>query len=196
MTRKTTTLVWALLVLCACSAWLAYDYFHSLKIIEAKVTAIVPDSANPDARNLRVVILADFPEYRLIPDRVRRFFFLQPTLCLVTQDGHEMLNDDVQSHCFSERETGGSQPDSRSRHHTMARSEFDVPFLLVQTPYNGERRFFKSMVRNRGITVLLRLQGYILPPAVDSAPLFLSLQPWCQTAPQECARLLGAEPGK
>jgi hypothetical protein len=186
MTRKSTALACTLLMLCAASAWLAYDYFHSLTIIEAKILAIVPDPANPDARNLRVAIAADFPEYRFIPDRMRRFFFLQPTLCLVTPDGQPMLNDDVQSHCFSEREPGGS----RDKRHTMERSEFDVPFLLVPTPYNGERRFFKGLLRERGMTVLLRLQGFIFPPAVDSAPLFLSLQPWCQTAPQECAAML------
>lgn len=174
-----------LLGMLALSAWLLFDHFNSLRIVEAKIVAITSSIENPAQQQLRVVVLSDFPESAFIPDRMRRFFYLQPKLCLVGKDGTPMLNDEVQSHCFFEDDEHAS----RAKKHVMEKSEFSIPFFLTATPYNGQRIFFNSMKRERGITVRLRLQGFILPPATESAPLFLSLEPYCKSSPQQCQQI-------
>lgn len=177
-------------VLVAFVAFLSYsifDYFTSLKVIEANIVGISTSPDNPNLRQLHISIVSTFPEHAYIPDRVRRFFYLQPMLCLRKKDGSELINDEVHSRCFSEDDASAS----RDKKHGLEKSNFSIPFFLGQTPYNGKRLFFKSMVQEKGLWVQFQLQGYIIVPTVEADTVFLSLEPYCKKAGEQCKQIFG-----
>ncbi len=165
----------------------SYDYFHGLEIIDAKIVKIIDDPEKPDGEALLISVLSDYPAYPFVPDSVRRFFRLEPTLCFIKPDGSELVNDDVQSPCSHEEERAKKS----SKMHRMEKSEFLIRFYKVQVDPNGKRDFYNTMVQKRGLWAKFQLIGFLVPPSVESKPFFLSLEPYCKTQPEHCKRIFG-----
>jgi hypothetical protein len=161
-------------------------YRGSLQVTDAKIIAMVDDPGLRGGKILRVSVASVFPAWPIIPDALRQFFPLRPKLCIQNKDGSELVNDDAWTSRF-EANNEGKGP------HAAARREFAIPFLLQPSAFNGERRFFKSLQQNHGMWATFRLEGFFLPPSVDSAPFFLDLAPVCQANPAACRQVFGWE---
>ncbi len=174
-------------ILLLLGAWLVHDYFTSLRILQAGIVRIMDDPAQPSRKVLVVAVFSDFPPWPWVPAPVRRFFRLQPQLCLRHADGTELINDDLGESVFSEE----NHADKKSKPHSMEQSEFQIPIHLVATPFNGKRVFFHSLVQQHGTWANLRLAGYWVPPAVESKPFFLDLRPYCASHAAQCSAGFG-----
>lgn len=185
MKRYRNRLIMLLFALAA-GAYAWHDYFTSLQVTDAQIIDMVDDPGLRGGKVLRVVVTSSFPPWRIVPDALRRFFPLQPKLCIQNVDGSGLVNDDAWTSRFLP-EDGNKGP------HAVARREFRIPFLLKPGEFNGERRFFKSLVQNHGLWASYRLEGFFLPPTVNSKPFFLNLAPWCQAHPGQCQQVFGWE---
>jgi hypothetical protein len=167
-------------------AGLGWDYFHSLTVINASISAIVADPQVIGRREIRVRVLSDYPAWPLVPDGMRRFFRLAPTLCFVNPDGSELVNDDIQSPCVPEENAG----EKRGKLHAMEQSTFAIPLYLHATPYNGKRLFFRQLQQQHGLWLRFRLAGSFVAPSVEAAPVFVDLAAYCHAHQEQCAGLL------
>jgi hypothetical protein len=173
-----------LLLVLAVYGW--YDYFFGLAVIDARIVSIIDDSEKPDLKYLRVEVLSDFPPYFFVSDKMRRFFRLQPKLCLITADGMELF-DDGQTPCSYEE----GEFEKKGKLHHMERSAFLIPFYQTHTDPNAKRDFFKSVVRDHGVWAKFQLIGFFVPPSVESKPFFLNLEPYCKMHPARCKGIFG-----
>jgi hypothetical protein len=164
---------------------LGWDYFHSLTVINASITAIVADPQVNGRREIRLRVVSDYPAWPFVPNGMRRFFRLAPTLCFSQPDGRELVNDDIQSPCLPEENAGAK----RNKLHAMEQSTFAIPLYLHATPYNGKRLFFQQLQKQRGLWLRFRLDGQLVSPTVEAAPVFVDLTAYCHTQQEQCAGL-------
>jgi hypothetical protein len=168
-------------------AVIGYDYFHSLDLMEAKLVNILDDQEKPSRHILVVATLSNYPAYFFIPNRVRHFFYVQPELCFVTPDGVPLKDDYVGSYCFNQEDA-----DAKTKKlHEMEMSEFQISFYDKPNDFDMTQVLYKTIVKQRGVLVRLTLAGYMVPPPVDSKPVFVSFAPYCKTKPEQCRRLFG-----
>ncbi len=185
MTWRIRRHILACLVL-AFMLFVVYHYFHSLRVISAKVVAIIVPATQPMWREIKVVVVSDFPEYAFIPPAMRRFFRLEPILCFANPGGMELVNEDIQSPCVVSADGYAK----KARLHRMAHSEFHIPVNLQASRFNGERRFLRQLRQQGGVWLQFRLGGHIFPPAVEATPVFVDLAAYCRGNVAQCAGLL------
>ena len=185
MTRKHVLLL-SMLLFTTLLAGLGYDYFHSLRVIEAKVVQISAEPTQATWREIKVAVLSDYPEYPLIPNRMRRFFRMQASLCFVNADGSELVNDDMQGPCLLERD----EFDKKGKSHHMERSEFLIPLNLQASQANGKQLFLKQLRQQKGVWVRFGLWSYFFPPTVRTQAVFIDLKAFCQAQPEQCHGIL------
>ena len=178
---------WCLACLLLLLLALGYDYFHSLRVLQASVVGVLHDPAKPDRRVLRIGLLTDYPEWVWVPDRVRAFFSNSPILCFLDADGTELMNDDLQSPCLSLDE---ALHRPRGSHH-MEQTTFDVPVYLQPSRFNGKQHFLRRLRQQKGLWLQFRLGGYIFPPTISSQPVFVDFALYCAKHPEACGGLLG-----
>lgn len=178
-----------LVALFAFIGYITFKHYNSFVIINAALDNVLRDPVKTDRRQLVMSIITNYPKQPGIPDAMRQFFYQQPTLCVVNQDGSDLVVDDIGVSCFSEEDAFNK----RAKSHEMERSEFLIPFYLNPSPFNGKQIFLKSIKMQRGVWIKMKLVGYIVPPPVETKPIFISFTPYCKTHLLECERLFDAQ---
>lgn len=173
----------ALLVALVLVAYLFIDYYKGPVVVAATLVEVVADPVKKDRRQLTIQVISHFPKQPLIPNGVRQFFYLQPELCLVTPTGQDLMVDDLGVACFTEEGAFGKQAKS----HEMEKSVFLIPFYLEPSAFNGEQLFLKALKKQSGVWVKIKLTGYLIPPPVESKPVFIHFEPWCKAHAPQCA---------
>lgn len=135
--------------------YVAYDYYHSLDLRDAKLVRIVDDKDKPDCKVLVFSTLSNYPAYPFIPDKVRRFFGMQPLLCFVTPDGQLFMDNYVSYPCYDQE----NDSEKVAKSHEMESSEFAIALYTTADKFDKTQLLYKTMMKQHGMWVKLRLMG-------------------------------------
>jgi hypothetical protein len=148
-----------------------WHYVADVRVVAATLVAIEPAAPGAQVAALKIAVQSNVPAWQSLPAGMRTLFFLLPQLCLVDRAGTLIENGAFGTVCYPAEDDGGA----RDTPQASERAIFLLPLPITTNTPNHELALLNLIRQQHGIWIRIKWVGFMLPPPVLSAPIWVAL---------------------